>query len=186
MAINCLYLGRSNFETLLYDWNISEVYILNWPMFDRKIVVCSTLVSCYGIRWCPFAIPVQSSLAFHQPDEIFSDGWLTFWPAGAAGKEWPTIMWLSENNNGVEFPGCVKRRTPIMRIIGAQMRCEIKLQTDGYDDTTNDDDYHIRTLGYERVESLLIVSTIGQVREKGWCWIWGIGHFVKTRLSNLH
>ena len=54
-----------------------------------------------------------------------------------------------------------------MRIIGAQMRCEIKLQTDGYDDTTNDDDYHIRTLGYERVESLLIVSTIGQVREKG-------------------
>ena len=23
------------------------------------------------------------------------------------------------------------------------MRCEIKLQTDGYDDSTNDDDYHI-------------------------------------------
>ena len=30
-----------------------------------------------------------------------------------------------------------------MRIIGAEMRCEIKLQTDGYDDSTNDDDYHI-------------------------------------------
>ena len=54
-----------------------------------------------------------------------------------------------------------------MRIIGAQMRCEIKLQTDGCDDTTNDDDYHIRRPGYERVESLLIVNTIGQVRVKG-------------------
>ena len=30
-----------------------------------------------------------------------------------------------------------------MRIIGGEMRCEIKLQTDGYEDSTNDDDYHI-------------------------------------------
>ena len=80
----------------------------------------------HPLTWCPWVcvIPVQCDQAF-EPNEIFL-GLINFLTMSDYPKS-------SEINNGVDIPGCVG---PIMSIIGSQMRCEIKLLTDGFQDRT--------------------------------------------------
>ena len=54
-----------------------------------------------------------------------------------------------------------------MRIIGGEMRCEIKLQTDGYDDSTNDDDYHIWPRLCPYGIPIIMVKSVGRVGATG-------------------
>ena len=107
--------------SLLYKYFTSELKSF-LPTNDVLLDFGSSLG--HPLTWCPWACVIHCDQAF-EPNEIFL-GLINFLTMSDYPKS-------SEINNGVDIPGCVG---PIMSIIGSQMRCEIKLLTDGFQDRT--------------------------------------------------